>query len=50
MEGSENMKCDIYLENDIYYIVADIPGYRQIIQEYLKDIEQIDSTMIKSNY
>ena len=30
--------------------VADIPGYRQIIQQYLKDIEQIDSTMIKTNY
>ena len=23
------MKCDIYLENDIYYIVADIPGYNK---------------------
>ena len=23
------MKCDIYLENDIYYIEADIPGYKK---------------------
>ena len=30
--------------------VALIPGYKQIIQEYLKDIEQIDSTIIKTNY
>ena len=30
--------------------VASVPSYKQIIQEYLKDIEQIDSTMIKTNY
>lgn len=24
-----NMKCDIYLENNIYYIEADIPGYNK---------------------
>ncbi len=29
MEGSEDMKCDIYLENNIYYIEADIPGYNK---------------------
>ncbi len=23
------MKCDIYLENNIYYIEADIPGYNK---------------------
>lgn len=23
------LKCDIYLENDIYYIEADIPGYKK---------------------
>ena len=23
------MKCDIYLENNIYYIEADIPGYKK---------------------
>ena len=30
--------------------IASVPSYKQIIQEYLKDIEQIDSTVIKSNY
>ena len=30
--------------------VALIPSYKQIIQEYLKDVEQIDSTLIKTNY
>lgn len=23
------MKCDIYLDNDVYYIEADIPGFRK---------------------
>jgi len=23
------MKCDIYLENDMYYIEADIPGFKK---------------------
>ena len=30
--------------------IASVPSYKQIIQEYLKDIEQIDSTVIKVNY
>jgi uncharacterized protein involved in tolerance to divalent cations len=30
--------------------IPSVRSYKQIIQEYLKDIEQIDSTIIKVNY
>lgn len=33
-----HMKCDIYMENDIYYIEADIPGYnKQDIKVHYND-------------